>query len=77
VSGIKTRDLGGNASTREFTKAIISNLPPRAQVQARNEPMTEPYRTPMLAPRSTEGEGWQTVGVDLFFHALQPPTNLP
>lgn len=77
VSGIKTRDLGGNANTREFTKAIISNLPSRTQVQARNEPMTEPYRTPMVAPRSTEREGWQTVGVDLFFHALEPPTNLP
>jgi len=77
VSGIKTRDLGGNANTREFTKAVISNLPSHAQVQAQNEPMTEPYRTPMLAPRSTEREGWQTVGVDLFFHALQPPTNLP
>lgn len=77
VSGIKTRDLGGNANTREFTKAIISNLPPRSQVQAQNEPVLEPYRTPMLPPRSTETEGWQTIGVDFFFHALQPPTELP
>ncbi|MFN3690006.1 MAG: isocitrate/isopropylmalate family dehydrogenase [Fimbriimonadales bacterium] len=77
VSGIKTRDLGGNASTREFTKAIISHLPPRSQVQAQNEPAGEPYRTPMRPPRSTEHAGWHTVGVDLFFHALQPPTNLP
>jgi isocitrate dehydrogenase (NAD+) len=77
VSGIKTRDLGGNANTREFTKAIISNLPPRSQVQAQNAPVGEPYRTPMLPPRSTDAEGWQTVGVDLFFHALAPPTDLP
>ncbi|MCX7992538.1 MAG: isocitrate/isopropylmalate family dehydrogenase [Fimbriimonadales bacterium] len=77
VSGIKTRDLGGNANTREFTKAIISNLPPRSQVQAQNEPVKEPYRTPMLEPRSVEREGWQTVGVDIFFYALQPPTSLP
>jgi hypothetical protein len=77
VSGIKTRDLGGNANTREFTKAIISNLPPRSQVQARNEPVGEPYHTPMLPPRSINAEGWQTVGVDLFFHALAPPTDLP
>jgi hypothetical protein len=77
VSGIRTRDLGGNANTREFTKAIISNLPPRSQVQARNEPIGEPYRTPMLPPRSTDAEGWQTIGVDLFFHALTPPTDLP
>jgi isocitrate dehydrogenase (NAD+) len=77
VSGIRTRDLGGNANTREFTKAIISNLPPRSQVQAQNEPVGEPYRTPMLPPRSTDTEGWQTIGVDLFFHALTPPTDLP
>lgn len=77
VSGIKTRDLGGNANTREFTKAVISNLPPRTQVRTRNEPVTTPYNTPMPEPRSTEREGWQTVGVDVFFHALQPPENLP
>ncbi|GIV08089.1 MAG: hypothetical protein KatS3mg019_0180 [Fimbriimonadales bacterium] len=77
VSGIKTRDLGGNANTREFTKAIISHLPARTHVQTQNEPVSQPYRTPMLPPRSTETEGWQTVGVDLFFHALQPPTELP
>ncbi|BCW95672.1 MAG: isocitrate/isopropylmalate family dehydrogenase [Fimbriimonadales bacterium] len=77
VSGIKTRDLGGNANTREFTRAVVSNLPPRSQSQAQNAPVQEPYRTPMLAPRSTDAEGWQTVGVDLFFHALQPPTDLP
>ncbi|MFN7019355.1 MAG: isocitrate/isopropylmalate family dehydrogenase [Fimbriimonadales bacterium] len=75
VSGIKTRDLGGSASTREFTKAVISHLPPR--LQAQNEPVSEPYYTPLLPPRATEGEGWQTVGVDLFFHALEAPTNLP
>lgn len=77
VSGIKTRDLGGNANTREFTKAVISNLPPHSQVRAQNEPVTTPYYTPMPEPRSTAAEGWQTVGVDLFFHALQPPTDLP
>ncbi|MCS7300741.1 MAG: isocitrate/isopropylmalate family dehydrogenase, partial [Fimbriimonadales bacterium] len=77
VSGIKTRDLGGNANTREFTKAVISHLPPRSQVQAQNAPVAEPYQTPMLPPRSTEREGWQTGGVDIFFHALSPPADLP
>lgn len=77
VSGIKTRDLGGNANTREFTKALISNLPPRNQVGAQNAPVSEPYRTRMPLPRDTDAEGWQTVGVDLFFHAQRPPTDLP
>lgn len=76
VSGIKTRDLGGNASTREFTKAIISNLPPRAP-DATYEAIEAPYQVSMPAPRSPESEGWHTVGVDLFFHSPEPPRNLP
>ncbi|MCS7311094.1 MAG: isocitrate/isopropylmalate family dehydrogenase, partial [Armatimonadetes bacterium] len=63
--GIKTPDLGGNATTREFTKAVISNLPPRTQGHTCNKPVAMPYSTPMPEPRSTEREGWQTVGVDV------------
>lgn len=74
-SGIKTRDLGGNASTREFTKAVISNLPPR---DPRTEmPPQEPYCIPMPALRHTHAEGWQTIGVDVFFHSPELPTHLP
>jgi len=75
VSGIKTRDLGGNASTREFTKAVISNLPPR---DPRTEtPPQEPYCVPMPAPRHTHAEGWQTIGVDIFLHSSELPPHLP
>lgn len=76
VSGIKTRDLGGNATTREFTKAIISNLPPRA-TNTMGIPSREPYQVQMPAPRFTPAEGWQTIGVDIFFHSPEPPCNLP
>lgn len=76
VSGIKTRDLGGNATTREFTKAIISNLPPRS-ANTTDRIREEPYHVQMPAPRSTLAEGWQTVGVDIFFYSTEPPRNLP
>ena len=88
VSGIKTRDLGGNATTREFTLAIISHLP-EASNRRTLSPLakggegwgeggcasnaTEPFRVSLPPPASTDEVGWQTVGVDLFLHSTCPP----
>ncbi len=72
VSGIKTRDLGGDATTREFTLAIISHLPgstPR-EVQA---DAVEPFLIPVPSTASTADAGWQTVGVDIFLHSVGLP----
>ena len=61
--GIKTRDLGGSASTSEFTQGIIERIPAgnisEKQEQARriiipHEPLTE------------QKEPWNIVGVDVF-----------
>ncbi len=76
VSGIKTRDLGGNATTREFTKAVISNLPPR-NPSVNNALQPEPYKVAMPSLHTSQQEGWQTVGVDLFFESADLPTHLP
>ncbi len=76
VSGIKTRDLGGNATTREFTKAVISNLPPRS-ADEEAMPHIEPYQVEMPMPVASAQEGWQTVGFDLFFESNHIPTCLP
>jgi isocitrate dehydrogenase (NAD+) len=77
VSGIKTRDLGGNATTREFTLAIISHLPAvskRADARVSLPSIaTEPFRVSLPPPASTDEVGWQTVGVDLFLHSTCPP----
>ncbi len=73
VSGIKTRDLGGNATTREFTLAVISHLPRRTD---RSRPDSEPAEPAIIVPpsvASAEAEGWQTVGVDLFIHSVGLP----
>ncbi len=77
VSGVKTRDLGGNATTREFTLAIISHLPAaskRAEDQVSMPSIaTEPFRVSLPPSASTYEAGWQTVGVDLFLHSTCPP----
>jgi NAD-dependent isocitrate dehydrogenase len=77
VSGIKTRDLGGNATTREFTLAVISHLPAaskRAEEQVSMPSIaTEPFRVSLPPPASTSEAGWQTVGIDLFLHSTCPP----
>ncbi|GBC92080.1 Isocitrate dehydrogenase [NADP] [bacterium HR15] len=76
VSGIKTRDLGGNATTREFTLAIISHLPHASEPQRReDEASFEPWLSlmPLPLPASTIEAGWQTVGVDIFVHSTSIP----
>ncbi|MCS7065014.1 MAG: isocitrate/isopropylmalate family dehydrogenase, partial [Fimbriimonadales bacterium] len=73
VSGIKTRDLGGNATTREFTLAIISHLPNAAPRTEGAEAPTEMPRIALPPPASTAEAGWQTVGVDIFVHSTCVP----
>ncbi len=77
VSGIKTRDLGGNATTREFTLAIISHLPAASKRVSERESLpsmaTEPFKMSLPPPTATDEVGWQTVGVDLFLHSTCPP----
>ncbi|MFQ3610695.1 MAG: isocitrate/isopropylmalate family dehydrogenase [Fimbriimonadales bacterium] len=77
VSGIKTRDLGGNATTSEFTKAVISNLPSPQSILRPNQPEEEPFTVQMPEPVTPHQKGWHTVGIDIFFHAIQPPRDLP
>jgi len=71
VSGIKTRDLGGDATTREFTLAIISHLP-STPASVTETPETLPL-VPPPPPPSTVEAGWQTVGVDIFVHSTTVP----
>jgi NAD-dependent isocitrate dehydrogenase len=73
ASGIKTRDLGGNATTREFTLAIISHLPSAASDTVQETNSVELPLISLPAPASTAEAGWQTVGVDLFVHSTCPP----
>ena len=86
VSGIKTRDLGGNATTREFTLAVISHLPAASKrhtlspiekgEEGKGEggyASIEPFRVSLPPSASTSEAGWQTVGVDLFLHSTCPP----
>jgi len=72
VSGIKTRDLGGNATTKEFTRAIISGLEP-ADLDHETAVVPEPARLTLPEPRDVQSEGWQTHGIDLFIHQNSVP----
>ncbi|MBL7997369.1 MAG: NADP-dependent isocitrate dehydrogenase [Candidatus Kapabacteria bacterium] len=63
VQGIKTRDLGGNATTREFTKAIIANLP-RNYETPHDEAPKQVNSMPVQV--SKEVKEWKPVGVDVF-----------
>lgn len=72
VSGVKTRDLGGNATTKEFTRAIISALEP-VDLDSEAPMVPEPTRLTLPEPRDVRSEGWQTHGIDLFVHANSVP----
>lgn len=72
VSGIKTRDLGGNATTKEFTRAIISALEP-VDLDSETPMVPEPTRLTLPEPRDVRSEGWETHGIDLFVHQNSVP----
>lgn len=66
VSGIKTRDLGGSASTSEFTEAVCHSLPP-ARVHATEEPVrAEAPRIPSSPRPAATGRDWEPRGVDVY-----------
>jgi isocitrate dehydrogenase (NAD+) len=54
VEGVRTRDLGGSASTREFAKGIISQLPPLARDLTKHDSHAAGATT---APASLGGGG--------------------
>ncbi len=63
ASGIRTRDLGGSASTEEFTNAIIGNLRPVTST----EPVS--VSAPSVAGSAAQDaidEEWTLQGVDVF-----------
>jgi NAD-dependent isocitrate dehydrogenase len=65
AAGIKTRDLGGQAGTREFTDAIIERLPAAQQDAAIQE--EKPMRISIPhEPTTMESEPWTINGVDMF-----------
>jgi isocitrate dehydrogenase (NAD+) len=72
VSGIKTRDLGGNATTKEFTRAVISGLEP-VHLESETPTVPEPTRLTLPEPRDVQSEGWHTHGIDLFVHQNSVP----
>lgn len=62
---IKTRDLGGSASTRQFTEAIIANLPPHIARET-----TEYGKTTRIVIPEPESHfphaPWEIMGIDMF-----------
>jgi NAD-dependent isocitrate dehydrogenase len=72
AAGIKTRDLGGNCSTMEFTKGIISNLPVQMESDPLKAPMIEKQEAPPMAseaaaePTETKTGNWKCDGIDIF-----------
>ncbi len=67
-SGIKTRDLGGVATTDEFTRALVSELPPKTM----DEQFVEPVDTKSKLAVTTKGT-WECVGVDMFIQSEALP----
>ncbi|MFM9956631.1 MAG: isocitrate/isopropylmalate family dehydrogenase [Phycisphaerales bacterium] len=82
IEGVRTADLGGNAKTREFTKAVISSLPKNVPADAGavapgslyggNKPGASSTPTPAALARSTAP--MLVRGIDIF---VQCPTGLP
>lgn len=70
ASGIRTRDLGGSASTEEFTNAIIGNLRPVTST----EPVS--VSAPSVAGSAAQDaidEEWTLQGVDVFVRSSGLP----
>lgn len=64
-AGVKTRDLGGTASTRQFTDAVTANLPPMNEATSTHE---KPVRVVIPEPESHFRHApWSIAGLDLFF----------
>jgi NAD-dependent isocitrate dehydrogenase len=64
ASGVKTRDLGGTASTSEYTDAIIANLP-----TVTNKESVATAAAAESKPLSHKSmSSWDCVGLDVFVH---------
>lgn len=63
-SGVKTRDLGGSASTEEYTNAIIANLTPVGNVA----PVATSTAATAKPLSKTSMAEWTCVGLDVFVH---------
>jgi NAD-dependent isocitrate dehydrogenase len=64
ASGVKTRDLGGTASTSEYTDAIIANLPPVTHTESVASSSTVESKPLSQSSMSS----WDCVGLDVFVH---------
>lgn len=64
-SGVKTRDLGGTATTTEYTDAIIANLKPVDAPVEIPETTAQAHYTPQL---QASMDSWDCVGCDVFVH---------
>ncbi len=70
ASGVKTRDLGGSASTSEFTEAIIANMgavPADLKVVAQQQ-------APATQAQESVSETWTLVGADVFVEHVGLPS---
>ncbi len=77
VSGIKTRDLGGNANTREFTHAIISELGAVTAQKEDEESAETSVSSKITLPVEhilVDTAEWDLVGVDVFVRSNGLPT---
>ena len=76
VTGIKTRDLGGNANTREFTHAIISELGAlpieKADINAAGTVVSSKIIIPS-EPLTKATDPWTLVGIDIFVQSNGMP----
>lgn len=77
LSGIKTRDLGGHATTVEFTRVVINALPRRERYPKSHE--THSSKRPVVpriasSSQSPDGDrGWNLCGVDVFVKSDELP----
>lgn len=71
-AGIKTRDLGGTATTQEYTRAIIDALPAVTEVA---EHAVSPAKGPFAhRDEQPEYEAWTLLGADVFVRSDKMPT---
>ncbi len=76
VTGIKTRDLGGNANTREFTHAIISELGATSAQKADEDTIETVDASKIIIPSeplTQAAQPWTLVGVDIFIQSNGMP----
>lgn len=71
VSGIKTKDLGGNATTKEYTRAIIASMP--ADEEEHSADTLKPIRYSVEKAAEKKSSTWTLVGTDVFIQCDTPP----